>query len=82
MLVFLLFPAGAVFCPWDQDFYSRQAAASAPHHAAASSAGPYLQLSSVLSGLSELLQQLMGLNLKQQQIGSREGWGPGEGGVS
>ena len=65
--------------PWDQDYYTRQLASSGPHHAAATAAAPYLQLSSVLSGLSELLQQLMGLGLKQQQITAQEAWGQGGG---
>jgi Zn-dependent oligopeptidase len=68
-----------VLQPWDQDFYTRQLALSQPRHAdAAAAAAPYLQLGSVLAGLSELLQQLMGLTLQRRQLGPGEGWGAGE----
>ncbi|KAF6261102.1 peptidase family M3-domain-containing protein, partial [Scenedesmus sp. NREL 46B-D3] len=40
-------------------------------------AAPYLVLGSVLGGLSELLQRLMGLQLKRRQLGPGEGWGAG-----
>jgi Zn-dependent oligopeptidase len=74
-------PTGAVLQPWDQDFYTRQLALSQPGHAdAAAAAAPYLRLGSVLQGLSELLQQLMGLTLQRRQLGPGEGWGAGEGG--
>jgi Zn-dependent oligopeptidase len=73
--------AGAALQPWDQDFYTRQLALSLPHHAdVAAAAAPYLHLGSVLGGLSELLQRLMGLRLQRRQLAPGEGWGAGESG--
>lgn len=69
--------AGAVFQPWDQEFYTRQLAAHRPHVKAAAAAAPYLQLGSVLQGLSQLLQQLLGLQLQLQPLAPGEGWAPG-----
>lgn len=74
--------AAAVLQPWDQEFYSRQLAASQPATAAAAAAAPYLQLSSVLAGLSELLTQLMGLRLVQQPLPPGEAWAPGAAGAA
>lgn len=44
---------------------------------ATTSAAPYLQLGSVLAGLSQLLQQLLGLQLQLQPLQPGEGWAPG-----
>lgn len=77
MCLCVIRPAGAVLHPWDQEFYTRQLAATKPHMQAAAAAAPYLQLGSVLSGLDQLLQQLMGLRLQQQPLSAGEGWAPG-----
>lgn len=69
--------AGAALQPWDQEFYTRQLSSSKPHVKATTSAAPYLQLGSVLSGLSQLLQQLLGLQLQLQPLQPGEGWAPG-----
>jgi hypothetical protein len=69
--------AGAVFQPWDQELYTRQLSAHRPHVKAAAAAAPYLQLGSVLQGLSQLLQQLMGVQLAPQPLAPGEGWAPG-----
>ena len=42
-------------------------------------AAPYLHLSSVLKGLSDLLTQLIGLRLVPERLEPQEVWGPGEG---
>lgn len=68
---------GAVLQPWDQEFYTRQLAASKPYVKALTAASPYLQLGSVLQGLNHLLTQLMGLQLQQQPLQPGEGWAPG-----
>jgi hypothetical protein len=74
--------AGAVLQPWDQDFYTRRLALSLPHHSdAAAAAAPYLRLGSVMQGLSQLLQRLMGLSLTQRQLEPGEGCGGGERGA-
>lgn len=69
--------AGAALQPWDQEFYTRQLSSSEPHVKATTSAAPYLQLGSVLAGLSQLLQQLLGLQLQLQPLQPGEGWAPG-----
>eukprot|EP00879_Flechtneria_rotunda_P021241 GHRR01022377.1.p1 GENE.GHRR01022377.1~~GHRR01022377.1.p1 ORF type:complete len:527 (+),score=170.00 GHRR01022377.1:1082-2662(+) len=70
--------SGAVFQPWDQDYYTRQLATQACGPAAAAVAAfPYLQLGSVLAGLSELLDRLMGLQLQQQPLSAKEAWAQG-----
>jgi Zn-dependent oligopeptidase len=69
--------AGAVLQPWDQEFYTRQLSSSKPHVKATTAAAPYLQLGSILTGLSQLLQQLMGLHLELQPLQPGEGWAHG-----
>ena len=44
---------------------------------ASTAAAPYLQLGSILQGLSQLLQQLLGLQLQLQTLQPGEGWAPG-----
>lgn len=68
---------GAFLQPWDQEFYTRQLSSTEPHIKAITAAAPYLQLGSVLRGLSKLLQQLMGLQLQVQPLLPGEGWAPG-----
>jgi intermediate peptidase len=67
----------AVLQPWDQEFYTRQLSTTKPHVKASTAAAPYLQLGSILQGLSQLLQQLLGLQLQLQPLQPGEGWAPG-----
>lgn len=69
--------AGAVLQPWDQEFYTRQLSSSKPHVKATTAAAAYLQLGSVITGLSQLLQQLLGLQLELQPLQPGEGWASG-----
>jgi Zn-dependent oligopeptidase len=69
--------AGAVLQAWDQDFYTRLLAAGRPGCNVGVAAAPYLKLASVLAGLSELLQRLMGLSLQEQKVVASEAWAPG-----
>eukprot|EP00775_Hariotina_reticulata_P012131 gene12131-12269_t len=69
--------AGAVLQPWDQDFYTRLMAAGRSGSHAGAAAAPYLKLASVLAGLDEMLQQLMGLSLQEQKVAASEAWAPG-----
>jgi intermediate peptidase len=67
----------AVLQPWDQELYTRQLSTSKTHVKASTAAAPYLQLGSILQGLSQLLQQLLGLQLQLQPLQPGEGWAPG-----
>lgn len=49
----------------------------AQQHVPRAVVAPYLQINSVLSGISDLLTKLMGIQLVPQELAPREGWAPG-----
>jgi hypothetical protein len=77
--LWLLYP-GATLYAWDQNYYIARATALLNKHLSLKeAAAPYLHLSSVLKGLSDLLTGLMGLQLMPERLEPQEVWGPGGG---
>lgn len=72
---------------WDVDYYTSRARAAAAGRLRPDAAAPYLQLDSVLDGLSALLARSIGVELRREQLsigsvpGGLAGW-EGEGGPS
>jgi Zn-dependent oligopeptidase len=71
-----------VLQPWDLDYYTSQARASLARVGGAAvqpeAAAPYLQVDSVISGLSDLMARTVGIELRPEAVGAGpEGWAPG-----
>ncbi|GBF99345.1 hypothetical protein Rsub_11757 [Raphidocelis subcapitata] len=68
--------------PWDFDYYTSQARAALGRAGGAAvqpeAAAPYLQVDSVISGLSDLMARTVGIELRTEPLGAgAEGWAPG-----